>query len=263
MAAGFTLNTRCDRAMRQRKDHLDSLAVSLLLACFVFWGFQQVLVKVTIHEIAPVFQAGIRFAGATVLLMLWCRHRGIALWDRDGSLAAGVLAGGLFATEFACLFVGLQYSSASRLTVFLYTSPLWVALLLPWVVKAERLNRIQWLGLALAFTAIVFTLREGFSTPGQPMQWLGDLLGVLAGMFWGLTTVVIRSSRLTRLSPEKLLFYQVAISTLTLPAISLALGETWNWHWSTFASVSMLLQVSVGAFVSYLVWMWIDRKSVV
>ncbi|MDE2418757.1 MAG: DMT family transporter [Burkholderiales bacterium] len=243
--------------MSQRKDHLDSRAVSLLLACFVFWGFQQVLVKVTIPEIAPVFQAGIRFAGATVLLLLWCRSRGISLWDRDGSLAAGLLAGALFATEFACLFVGLQYSTASRLTVFLYTSPLWVALLLPWIVRTERLNRTQWVGLTLAFAAIVFTLREGFSAPGQPMQWLGDLLGLLAGMFWGLTTVVIRSSKLTRVSPEKLLFYQVAISAVALPAMSLGLGEPWNWHWSTFASGSILLQVSVGAFVSYLVWMWI------
>jgi drug/metabolite transporter (DMT)-like permease len=243
--------------MTQRKDRLDSLAISLLLACFVFWGFQQVLVKVTIQEIAPVFQAGIRFAGAALLLVLWCRMRGIALWERDGSLAAGLLAGGLFTTEFACLFVGLQHSTASRLTVFLYTSPLWVALLLPWVVKSERLNRSQWGGLALAFGAIVFTLREGFATPGQPLQWLGDLLGLLAGMFWGLTTVVIRSSSLTRVSPEKLLFYQIAASAVALPAISLALGEPWNWHWSTFAATSMLLQVSVGAFVSYLVWMWI------
>lgn len=243
--------------MSQRKDHLDPLAVSLLLICFVFWGFQQVLVKVTIGEIAPVFQAGIRFAGAALLLLLWCRMRGIALWERDGSLGAGLLAGALFTTEFACLFVGLQHSTASRLTVFLYTSPLWVALLLPWVVKAERLSRTQWGGLTLAFAAIVFTLREGFASPGLPLQWLGDLLGLLAGMFWGLTTVVIRSSRLTRVSPEKLLFYQIAASAVALPVISLALGEPWNWQWSPFALGSMVLQVSVGAFASYLVWMWI------
>jgi drug/metabolite transporter (DMT)-like permease len=243
--------------MRPRKNHLDSLAVGLLLTCFVFWGFQQVLVKATLAEIAPVFQASLRFAGATLLLLLWCRMRGVALWQRDGSLSAGLLAGGLFACEFACLFVGLQYSAASRLTVFLYTSPLWVALLLPWVVKSERLSRVQWLGLAFAFSAVVFTLREGFVTPGQPLQWLGDLLGLLAGMFWGLTTVVIRSSTLSRVSPEKLLFYQVALSALALPLVSLGLGEAWGWHWSAFATTSMLLQAGIGAFVSYLVWMWI------
>ena len=47
------------------------------------------------------------------------------------ALAAGLLAGALFGAEFACIYLGLQYTSASRLTVFFYTSPFWVAVLLP------------------------------------------------------------------------------------------------------------------------------------
>ncbi len=243
--------------MLHRKDHLDPLAIALLLLCFLFWGFQQVLVKVTIAEVPPVFQAAIRFAASTVLLWLWCRLRGVRLLERDGSLWPGLAAGTLFALEFACLFVGLQYSAASRLTVFLYTSPLWVALVLPWVVRSERLSPLQWLGLSFAFVAIVFTLREGFTSGGAPLQWLGDLLGLLAGMLWGLTTVLIRGTRLSRISPEKLLMYQVALSAVALPFISLGLGEHWVWSFSPFAGLSLLLQGAVGAFASYLVWMWI------
>ena len=51
-----------------RKNHLDGLALSLLLACCLFWGFQQVLVKATVPEMAPVFQAWLRFALAAALL---------------------------------------------------------------------------------------------------------------------------------------------------------------------------------------------------
>ena len=40
-----------------RKDHLDGLAVAILLACCLFWGFQQVLAKATIPEVPPVLQA--------------------------------------------------------------------------------------------------------------------------------------------------------------------------------------------------------------
>ncbi len=114
---------------------------------------------------------------------------------------------------------------------------------------------IQWVGLSCAFAAIVFTMREGFSSTLE-MAWWGNLLALGAGMFWGLTTVVIRSSALARVSAEKLLFYQVAFSALTLPVLSLGLGETWTWQFSGFALVSMLLQTVVGAFASYLVWMW-------
>ncbi|MEY4883114.1 MAG: hypothetical protein RIS34_968 [Pseudomonadota bacterium] len=238
-----------------RKTTLDGLAISLLLGCCLFWGFQQPLVKATLAEVPPVFQAAIRFSGATALLWLWCRWRSIRLFEADGSLAAGLLAGALFATEFALLYIGLQFSTASRLTMFLYTAPFWVAILMPLIAKSERLRPVQWLGLALAFCAVLFALGGQVGAAALPKQGLGDLLALAAGMFWGLTTLVIRGSRLATVSAEKLLFYQVAVSAATLPVLSLMLGETWGWAFSSFAGTSLLLQ-TVGAFSSYLAWMW-------
>jgi drug/metabolite transporter (DMT)-like permease len=239
-----------------RKPHLDSLAISLLLVCCLFWGFQQVLIKATMVDLPPVFQAAIRFAGATALLYGWCAWRKVPLFARDGSLKAGVLAGSLFALEFACLYAGLQFSAASRLTVFLYTAPFWVAVLLPLMVRSEHLRPLQWLGLGLAFVAVAFALQDGRGRVDAPLQWLGDTLALAAGMCWGLTTIVIRSTRLATVSPEKLLFYQVAVSMLVLPGLSLALGEQWVWQFSNFAVASLLVQTVVGAFASYLAWMW-------
>ncbi len=244
------------RTMTARKDHLDATAVSLLLACCLFWGFQQVLVKATLAEVPPVFQAAVRFAGATLLLWLWCLWRGVALFGRDGSLGAGLLAGALFSAEFACIYLGLQHTSASRLTVFLYTSPFWVAALLPLFVKTERLRPVQWMGMACAFAAVVFALREGFLGGGAARTWPGDLLGLAAGALWGLTTVTIRATALARVSAEKMLYYQVAVSTITLPVLSLALGEAWDFGFSGFAAGSLVVQTVVGAFASYLAWMW-------
>ncbi|WP_341908865.1 DMT family transporter [Polaromonas sp. YR568] len=241
--------------MTARKSQLDAFAITVLLGCCLFWGLQQVLIKATIAELPPMFQASLRLIGATVLLWLWCLWRGITLWQRDGSLRAGLLAGALFGSEFACIYLGLQYTTASRLTVFLYTSPFWVALLVPLWVKSERLRGLQWVGLLCAFVAVAFALREGF-TSEQSSTARGDLLALLAGALWGLTTVVIRASTLTKVSAEKLLFYQLAVSAVCFPALSLALGEVWVWQFSGFAVTSLLLQTVVGAFASYLAWMW-------
>ncbi len=242
--------------MSPRKTHLDTIAISLLLACCLFWGVQQVMIKATLAEVAPVFQATLRFAGATVLLWLWCRWRGIALFARDGSLGAGVLAGVLFTAEFVCLYLGLQHTTASRLTVFLYTSPFWVALLVPFWVKSEKLRSLQWVGLLCAFVGVAFAMREGFAS-GANATGYGDALALLGGMFWGLTTVVIRTTSLAKASAEKMLFYQLAVSSLIFPLLSLALGEAWVWHFSPFALTSLVLQTAVGAFASYLTWMWL------
>ena len=240
-----------------RKEHLDPLAVGLLLVCCLFWGVQQVLVKATLTEIAPVFQASVRFAAATCVLWLWCRWRGIALFNRDGLMRAGLLAGALFSIEFAFLYNALAYTTASRATVFVYTAPFWVALFVPLAVKTERLRPLQWAGLLLAFLAVVFAFSDGLGQSAKSTSWLGDVLALAGGMAWGLTTVVIRGSGLSRMSAEKLLFYQVAVSAASLPFLSLALGEPWNWSWSGFGWLSMVLQSVVGAFASYLAWMWL------
>ena len=245
--------------MTERKQHLDALAVSLLVACCLFWGFQQILIKTTVVEVPPLWQASLRFAGATALLWLWCAMRGEKLFRPDGTLKAGMLAGTLFAGEFACIYLGLRDTTASRLTVFLYSSPFVVALLLPRLVRSEKLRPLQWLGLLVAFAAVAIAFSEGFTGSSTARQLRGDALALGAGILWGLTTLVIRASALSTASAEKTLFYQVAVTMLVAPLLSLALGETWSLQYSAYAWVSLALQTAVGAFASYLAWMWMLR----
>ena len=251
---------RYHHRMPVRKSHLDSLAISLLLACCLFWGFQQILIKTTVVEVPPLWQATLRFAGATVLLWLWCVLRGIKLFTADGTLRAGLLAGALFAGEFACIYLGMRDTTASRLTVFLYTSPFVVALLLPRLVPSEKLRAVQWAGLLIAFVAVALAFSEGFMAGHSTARQLrGDMVALAAGTLWGLTTLVIRASALATASAEKTLFYQVAVTTLIAPVLSLLLGETWSLTYSTQAWGSLVVQTVIGAFVSYLTWMWLLR----
>jgi drug/metabolite transporter (DMT)-like permease len=176
------------------------------------------------------------------------------LWQSDGSLRAGLLAGLLFALEFVCIYPGMQYTTASRLTILLYTAPFWVALLLPIWLKHERLRPLQWVGLSLAFSGVAFALRDSLAAGGS---WLGDVLSLAAGALWGLTTVVLRTTALSRVSAEKLLFYQVGVSAVVLPLAALAMGETFSMDYPFWGWSSLALQAVLGAFVTFLIWMWI------
>ena len=246
--------------MIQRKDHIDRVGALVVVACCLFWGFQQILIKSIVGEVPPLWQASIRFALATLLLVGWCVLRGVPLFARDGTLRGGLLAGLLFAGEFSCIYLGLQDTSASRLTVFLYCSPFVVALLLPRLVPTERLRGVQWAGLVIAFAAVALAFSEGFwGQAALPRQLRGDALALMGGVLWGLTTLVIRSSRLATASAEKTLFYQVAVTAAVAPCLSLALGETWSLSYSALAWGSIGLQTVVGAFASYLVWMGLLR----
>ena len=149
----------------ERKDHLDGLAVLILLSCCSIWGVAQVAAKLTLTELPPLLQSGLRSAGAAVLLLLWSQWRGLRVFDADGTGRAGVLAGVMFAAEFACIFVGLQFTTASRMSVFLYLAPFVVALGMPLISRSERLSPWQMLGLVLAFGGVVWAFAEGFVRP--------------------------------------------------------------------------------------------------
>lgn len=244
-----------------RKLHLDRTAVLGVLACCALWGLNQVAAKAAMSEIGPLWQAGLRSLAAALLVWLWAAARGIKLWERDGSLPGGLLAGALFGLEFACIFIGLQYTSASRMVVFIYLSPFVVALGMPFISRAERLNVRQIGGLLLAFGAVAWAFSEGFTghASGAPLQWLGDTLGLLAAVLWGGTTLAIRATKLSRASAEKTLLYQLGISGLGLCLAALIVGELLPLAWSARLIALFSFQAVVVSFASYLLWFWMVR----
>jgi drug/metabolite transporter (DMT)-like permease len=246
-----------------RKTRLDTVALVTLVTCCAIWGISQVAAKITLTEVPPLLQAGVRSLGAAVLLLLWSHWRGLAVFGADGTGRAGVLAGLLFAAEFGCIFVGLQYTTASRMAVFLYLAPFVVALGMPFIARNERLSGVQAAGLALAFGGVVWAFAEGFTRPAAgPLQWLGDALGIAGAVLWGATTLVMRASRLATALPEKTLLYQLVISGVALTAASLVAGEAWPSRISAPVAGTLLFQVAVVTFASYLAWFWLVRHYV-
>ena len=246
--------------MTDRKAHLDTFAVTALVACCFLWGLNQVAAKAILVEVPALWQAAIRSAGAALLVWLWARRRGIALFQRDATLPGGLLAGALFAAEFFCIFVGLEYTTASRMVVFIYISPFVVALGMPLIARSERLSVAQSAGLVLAFAGVAWAFAEGFSHPAAgPRQWLGDGLGVLAGVLWGLTTLAIRATALNRASAEKTLLYQLGVSTVALTAAAALGSAPFPQALSWLGASSLAFQTVIVSFASYLVWFWLIR----
>ena len=246
--------------MTQRKTQLDALAVTLLVACCFLWGLNQVAVKAAMPEVPALWQAAVRSVAGALLVCGWASYRGIAIFTRDGTGAGGLLAGALFGAEFLCIFVGLQFTTASRMVVFIYISPFVVALGMPFIARAERLSKPQMAGLLLAFAGVAWAFAEGFTTPAAgPHQLLGDALGVIAGVLWGATTLAIRGSALSSASAEKTLWYQLAVSAVLLVGAALAVGAPLPVSLSPLAWSAMFFQVVIVTFVSYLVWFWLIR----
>jgi len=242
--------------MHSNRLPLDARAYGLLLACTLLWGLQQVAIKLALPSVSPLAQAAIRSAMAIVLLLGWARLRGIRLFERDGTLGAGMVAGLLFGAEFCFIYGGLAHTTASRMVVFVYLAPVLTALGLAIFVPGERLAAVQWTGVLLAFAGLVTAFAEGFVAGGGATLH-GDASGVIAAALWAATTVLIRASALARVAAEKTLAWQLGISALLLPLASWAIGEPGVVRLDAVAIASLLFQGVVIAFASYLAWFWL------
>jgi drug/metabolite transporter (DMT)-like permease len=235
---------------------LDARAYALMVGCCLLWGLQQVAVKFALPDISPVMQGGLRSIIAVILLLVWARTRSLPLFNRDGTLGPGLAAGALFAGEFFLIYYGLPHTTAVRMIVFLYLAPCLTALGLALLVPGERLTVLQWAGILVAFGGIVVAFADGIAS-GREATLLGDVCGVLAAAFWAATTVVIRATRLAQATATKTLGYQLGVSALLLPLISLALGEPGVIRLSSIALASLVYQGVVVAFAGYLIWFWL------
>jgi drug/metabolite transporter (DMT)-like permease len=155
---------------------LSAGAIALMLLLCLSWGFNQIAIKPVIPE--PFTQAAIRSAGALLVILSIAWIRGVKLFERDGTLGAGLFAGVIFGLEFVLIYRGLLLTSASRAVVFLYTAPFFVALG-SYRFLGERLSAVQWGGLALSFAGAALAI--GVPQADVDTQvLLGDLMVVAA-----------------------------------------------------------------------------------
>jgi drug/metabolite transporter (DMT)-like permease len=234
------------------------VAVLTITICCAAWGVNQVAIKAATAGISPILQAGLRSALAIVLVLAWSLVRGVRLFDRDGTLWVGIVAGLLFGLEFVLMYVGLMHTTASRGIVLLYLAPFVVALGSHYLIPGDRLSLAKVVGLAAALAGLVVAMGEGLVAPGRPTL-LGDALSLAAAFVWGATTVFVRASDLRRAAPERVLLYQLVVSAAVLPPLSYAMGEPGITTLDATVLTAFAYTVVVVAFASYVAWFWLVR----
>jgi drug/metabolite transporter (DMT)-like permease len=235
---------------------LDFKATALVVMLCMIWGIQQVALKAVSGDVAPVMQLTIRFAGASLVFGIWVMMREGRRAFMDGTLPSGLLLGLLFAFEFIFVGQSLSYTTAAHSIVFLYTAPIFTALGLQFLPE-ERLSRMQWVGISVAFLGIIVAFL-GFN--GRPALELlrGDSLALIGGVSWGVSNVVLRRGRIGGARTAKTVLYQVGTAALVLGTFAVATDQA-RTALSELTIVVLLFQTLVIAILSYLVWFWLLR----
>jgi len=229
---------------------LDACASSLMIVLCIVWGLQQVVLKIAAADISPIMQIAIR-SGLSALLVfpLIQLQQGTHLYSK-AYLWPGIWLAFLFSAEFLLVAQAL-----------LYTAPIFVALGLHWKLPSERLSKVQWSGILIAFVGIVTTFigRENLLEQGLSQVLWGDLLALLAGIMWALTTISLRLSKLNEAHPTQTLFYQLLGGFVFLFPLAFLLGQA-EIHWTYIAIGSLVFHTLIMSFMSLMLWFWLLRN---
>jgi drug/metabolite transporter (DMT)-like permease len=216
----------------------------------------QVSIKIASAGIPPMLQAGGRSLLSGCLVLAWAWFRNIPLFERDGSLKAGLLVGFAFAVNFMLVYPGLQYTTASRSVLFIYSMPFFVAIAAHYLIPGDRITPIKAIGLVASFAGLALALRDGL-LGGSEGTLLGDLLCLGSAMGWALATMLMRVTRLRSIPPEKVLLYQLGISAPILLGVSAAIGEPIPPLPKPSELLAFGYTVVIVAFITYIIWVWL------
>ena len=111
-------------------------------------------------------------------LVIWKGRKEIAALTRT-QIGLSILSGFFLAIHFATWITSLQYTSVANSVVLVNTNPLWVALLMPWLVK-ESVSPRAWLGIGLSVGGALVIGLSDIGTDSKAL--LGDGLALLGGL---------------------------------------------------------------------------------
>lgn len=236
-----------------RKDQLDVVGGSVLLAVSLLLALNQIGVKFVNGGLQPVFYAGLRSVIAVFFVWAWLAFKGRPPRLNRAAIGPGLLMGAFFAGEFLFLFLAIDLTTVGRASVIMYSMPVWYAFLAHFGL-GEKTTPLKALGLALAFAGCAWALLSRPSTGEASL--VGDLCALAAAWGWALTAFVARRPVMRAEGPEMQLFWMVLISgpllLLAAPFFGPLLRDLQPVHLAV-----LLLQSSVVVAGGFITWLWL------
>jgi len=234
---------------------MNSFKLLLLTFVIVTWGYSWVLMKQALDYMMPLTFVALRIAvGGLVILPFMLKD---GLFKPSNFFKIDYLLLGIFQTTamFGFLIYGMQFVSAGKTAVVLYTMPVWTSLLLHFFVK-EKLNRQQWLVVLFGLTGIICIL--GWDTLARQDKniILGEILILLGAVSWAVANIWVKF-RLKNNNPTLLNGYQQLIGVMFLIAFSISTEGFFNVEWSYFSVYTILFTGIVASAVNFSVWFYL------
>ena len=240
---------------RQPEHHTGAFLILLLGGSCI--GFAPVLVRLS--DTGPVASAFWRLALAAPLLWLLAHWRARNAPSAPRSSAhwrnAALLSGLFFALDLGVWHFSISLTTVANATLLANCAPLFVTLY-AWLMHRQRPGVIFALGLMLALGGAVLLVGPHFSLGGARMR--GDLLGIVAALFYTAYMLAVREAR-THAGTLHLMALSTTISALVLLPVAVALSvwqgqpfwPTASQGWWVVLALALVTQVGGQCCIAY------------
>ena len=241
---------------RVKKDQLDSFGVIALIGFSVLLGINHVVIKIVNTGIQPIFFCGLRSVIATIFVVGWMMYKRIPILIDIESAKLGIIAGLIFAGEFLCLFVALDYTSVIRNSIIYYSMPVWLTLMAHFFLPEEKITKTKIMGLLIAFSGVCWAIlvRDNVSTTAGSL--IGDLFALAGSIGWALIILMARGTGFSKIGPEMQLLWMVLISGPVLILISPLFGDLIR-DFHTLHLLGLAFQSIIVVAGGFIFWLWL------
>jgi drug/metabolite transporter (DMT)-like permease len=217
-----------------------------------------VAMKVGLRGAPPVGAAGFRFLLASISVLILAVLRGASLRVR-GDLWPHLFAlGGLFVAQHAVFNLGLNLTSASRSSVFMYTQPVFTVVLAHFLVPGERMTAARLGGVLLCLAGLVAAFAERLGG-GSGQAPVGDALVTLAALGWALQSIYMKRL-IHRTDPFVLTLYQMVIAFPCFFLINRLAEPAPVYFVDARIALAFLYQGSLIAGLTFVAWTALMRR---
>lgn len=234
-----------------RSDSDKSYAVLALFALALLWGYNWVQMKVGVQYASPFVFAALRttLGGLSLFVPMLCLRRPLLPKAVSGTLLLGLLqSAGVYGFSTWALVSG----GAGKTAILVYTMPFWT-LILAWWLLGERVQRLQWVAIALSVGGLLLIL--------EPLNLNGTIaskiLALLAGLSWaGGAIVAKRLRQAVQLDLLSLTAWQTLFGAIPLILVAVAVPSA-PIVWSPEFVIALVYNIIPGTAIAMLLWLYI------
>ena len=233
-------------------------SVIIAFACvYLFWGSTYTAISIGVVQMPALVLGGTRFLIAGLLMLGWCRLRGLRLLWPSRTMASMALVGCLLLTggNVSLIYAEAHIPSGFASLIFAAT-PIYIALFEMALPKGEPLHLRGWIGVLLGFAGIVALLAPtfrhsaavGFMTDKVRLIAIGVCF--LGALSWAIGSLYSRHTPLPVNTAVAAAWQMIFAGTLN-SLLAATLGQWPQAHWNRASIGSIAWLVTGGSLIGY------------